>query len=248
MDLAVILPTRSQFGYARAAVRSLLEHTPGVALRVALVDDASPDWKKNGRDWPAEVVAYRFAKRDGLTRSWNRGLELARGWRARYTVCTNSDVLFTPGWYDALAGVLGDGSLDLAGPLTNAPGHRHQQQVARYLPDYEPSDQEAALARTARRLRKLGLPPVREGLINGFFLMARTETWWDRPHRSGLVFNPERKLTGNEDELEGRWLKDGRKVGIAMHAFVFHYRGVSRSHGQRGRPGRGWFRPEKGPA
>src|ERR1017187_2426465 len=78
-----ICPTYGQYDYARAAVKSFLQHTPGgVAL---VVDDGHPQFHKFWDDhW--NVVAHRFRGRGGLTRSWNYGLKQARKMGAEYAI------------------------------------------------------------------------------------------------------------------------------------------------------------------
>jgi hypothetical protein len=77
--------------------------------------------------------------------------------------------------------------------------------------------------------------------INGFCLTALTEKWWSGSYDSEHVFRPDFKMIRNEDELEGRWLSSGRKIGVVPGSFVLHYRGVSRNS-IYGSQGRGWFR------
>lgn len=241
--VAVIVPTYKHFGVAEGAVRSAFAHTPD--CRVFVLDDHSPDWDPA---WAARLGAefphlrwHRFGKNGGLTRSWNEGLRLARESGCAYTVAANSDVLFTPGWFEPLAWAL-DNGVDLAGPLTNAPGHQPKQQVKRHLPDYTAADDPAALAETARRLAEKNpriFTPLR---INGFCMAAKTLRWWEGAFSPAAVFNPKFKMTRNEDELQGRWARLKRVAAVVTASFVFHYRGVSRTGGTRGREGQGWFR------
>lgn len=239
-SLLVIVPTFSHFDYAKAACESLVATTPGAVPLV--VDDASKEWGKPPLPgWPAEAVYHHFAKNGGLTRSWNFGLRYARDHGFEYATCANSDVLFTPGWFDAVARALALG-VDLAGPLTNAPGHQPKQQVSRHLPDFKLSDDPAYLAQVADRLaRKNGeaFTPLR---VNGFCMTARTETWWKGAHDTQSVFDPKFKMTKNEDELQGRWKRLGLVSALVPASFVFHYRGVTRRGGNRGREGQGWHR------
>jgi GT2 family glycosyltransferase len=246
MEVVVIVPSFSHFGYAKTTVETALAHTPG--CKVALVDDASPDWKKQDwKKWPlAGMHLHRFARNGGLTRSWNYGLRLARDWGAPYAVCANSDLLFTPGWFEALKASLAAGC-HLAGPVTNAPGHNPLQQVARYLPDYKLTDDPRYLAKAAARLGRLFQPGhFVKARLNGYCMAARTDVWWSGTHDKDSVFDPKHKMVLNEDELQGRWKKLGRLAGAVPASFVFHYRGVSRRHGHRGKEGRGWFRKSKG--
>src|SRR5687768_14410941 len=94
-DILVIIPTKGHFDYAKKCIESLNAHTYG--MHCAIIDDNSPEFYEV--EWP-QFTGFKehFATDGGLTRSWNRGLQIARDHGYKYAVCTNSDVLFTPGW------------------------------------------------------------------------------------------------------------------------------------------------------
>lgn len=244
--VAFVLPTYEHFGYARKAAKTFVEHTPG-PVEIYLIDDASKAWaSQDWKDWPKDVMHFhRFQKNGGLTRSWNYGLRLARERGVEFTCCGNSDILFTPGWFDGILQVINLGA-HLVGPLTNAPGHRRKQQVKSVIKNYKLTDDPSYLAKIARRLREeVGLSAYRQAGVNGFCMVARTAAWWGGAHDSQYVFNPKFKMTGNEDELQRRWSQKGRTIAISLSSFVFHYRGVSRKGGTRGKQGEGWYRLKK---
>lgn len=239
-SLLVVVPTFGGFDYAKAACESLVATTPGAVPLV--VDDGSKEWGSLSRaEWPAACKYHHFGKNDGLTRSWNLGLRHARDNGFEYATCANSDVLFTPGWFEATAWALANG-VDLAGPLTNAPGHQPKQQVSRHLPDFKLSDDAAYLAQVADRLARKNRELFTPLRVNGFCMTARTETWWRGAHDGQSVFDPKFKMTKNEDELQGRWKRLGLVSALVPASFVFHYRGVTRRGGNRGREGQGWLR------
>lgn len=241
----MIIPTYSHFEYARAAVRSLVRNGPRRgSAEYLVVDDHSPEWDSvDWRSWPhPECRKIRFASRGGLTRSWNAGLRAAVAMRAEYAVCTNSDVLFSPGWFEPLAEAL-EGGFRLVGPVSNAPGHTGRQDVRRYLPEpVAVSDSARSLRAVARALRRERAAPV-ASWINGFFLMARTETWREGAYSRRCVFDPGFRMAGNEDELQTRWWERGWTMGFAPASYVFHYRSVSRPEGLRIRSAAGAYRP-----
>lgn len=247
--VAAVIPTYSHFDFAHRAVLSFLRTTPeSVAI---LVDDGSPDWPGHGElaSWaPADrFLHYRFEKNDkNLTRSWNHGLVIARQVGAAYTVLTNSDVQFIEGWWPSLQFALDKRGVDLAGPLTNAPGHRRRQDWANYLHKPSKTDSPDQLVRSMQRVRKAvgnkAVWPVRG--VNGFCLAAKTATWWTKPHGEDTPLDPAFKMEKNEDKLAARWRKLGRKIAIVPGSFVFHYRGVSRGDkATRGNHGKGHYRP-----
>jgi GT2 family glycosyltransferase len=226
-ELFLIIPTYRQFEYARACLKSFYDNKPDCDALVAIIDDGSPDWYDYGREWwaPYPHLRVHFAENDGLTRSWNKGLRMARDVGARYTICGNSDLLFTPGWYEPLRDGLK--SVDLVGPVSNAPGHCSWQDVRKYA-QFEVSDDSQKLAEHAVLLKNKPMRAIRTFRINGFCMMAETNTWWSGAYDDTHVFDPKRKLTGNEDELQIRWLRKGRRIGYVSRSYVFHYRSVSR--------------------
>lgn len=242
--VCVIIPTFNHFEYARRAVQSLLRcPVRRTRIRYLLVDDASPEWDAvDWNTWPEpDCHKLRFARRGGLTRSWNAGLRVAVSMGAEYAVCTNSDVLFSPQWFAPLADALENG-FHLVGPVTNAPGDAPAQDVQCYLPDAKVvTDSPKQIDSIARALRKAA-PVAVSAPINGFFMMAKTERWRQGAFSRHCVFDPGFPLVGNETELQKRWKKAGMVTGFVPSSFVFHYRSVSRPEGLMGKCGGGAFR------
>lgn len=231
MKALCIVPTYGHFDYALEAVRSFLATVPD--SQAAVIDDGSPDWDRiDWRAWPPGVIRHRFPKNDrNLTRSWNFGLNLARDLKAEYAIAGNSDLLFPSGWWAPVEEALRREQLHLAGPLTNAPGPRQEQQVGRYLDSkgYRLTDDPHYLEKVVRRLRERHKGQVKLRPINGYCMAARTSSWWQGRHNDSCVFDPANKMTKNEDELLGRWKRRGLLSGIVLSSFVFHFRGVSRN-------------------
>jgi hypothetical protein len=241
--LAFVLPLYGSFDYGRKAALSFFARTP-VELNPVLLtfDDASPgsekeDWNAWYEGLPRERCFHRrYPANGGLTRSWNHGLGVAHDLQCRYAIAGNSDVLFTPFWSDGLRYVLDQGLAKLVGPVTNAPGrteqNRQKQNVRNFYPDYsmhEDVDSAEELLKVSTFLKDRYAPPgVVERDINGFFMMAKVEDWWDGRFDKHHVFNPANKMVGNEDELVMRWKKRGTTVGFVPASYIFHYRSVSR--------------------
>jgi len=259
--IGVIVPTYGHFDYAAAAVESCWQCTNTANIYCLLVDDASPEFYQSGGEVPeciqpllqhgrnnhAPLRLMRFEQNGGLTRSWNAGLHAFMGTAVDYIVCTNSDVLFTPGWHEPLIAAL-DCDYALVGPLSNAPGDtaKGEQLVTRYI-GYAPTDSPESLARVAELLRARYRNTTIASPINGFFMMARKESWYKGAwsQGSGHVFrpvnalnsrgqlNPTPLMTLNEDELQERWRKLGMRSAIALDSFILHYRAVSRGDKHR---------------
>lgn len=254
-EILFICPTYAEaehHRYTLRAIRSFLKYTPGGYIVV--LDDASPDWSLNIEESLCREIGEHgsvahFKKWGGVTRTWNKGLELARDTDFKYTLCSNNDVVFTEGWYRGLVKAITDGYA-LAGPVSNAPGitAHGKAEVWQYLPDYQLRDDQVYLDQVAQALQ--GRKPI-TAPVNGFCQLARTKTWWSGAFDPGHVFKPRNDVTSegrknltplmtlNEDELQGRWAKMGRTTAVCPSSFVFHYRAVTR--GARYHRGR-WYR------
>lgn len=246
MKILLAIPVFRQFEYARKAALSGLEHTPDSSVLV--VDDASPDYdRQDWRGWPKENVhRHRFHRNKGVTRSWNFSLRYARDRGFEYAALLNSDVILTPGWFGPIEWALNNG-VDLAGPVTNAPGHQDRQRVSHFLEQkYKATDDPAKLAEVAGILAEQHPQKFKPCRINGFCMVAKTATWWRYPHSPDDVFDPKHAMTRNEDEFQGRIGKKDMVSAAVPASFVFHYRGVSRKGATGGKQGRGWFRPPTG--
>jgi glycosyltransferase involved in cell wall biosynthesis len=241
--IAFVCPTYGQFGYAIKAIRSFLRYTPNPTAIV--VDDASPGWEDPA--WRAFLdsilprrIVHRFPDNGGLTRSWNLGIRRALSSGVDYIIAGNSDILFCRGWYRGLIAALNSGYA-LAGPVSNAPGPTSLglADVTRYCREYVVTDECSYLDSLSEALQSRFRGQVAEARINGFFQMARGETWWDgrfddghiyRPINifSGDVPNPTPLMTYNEDELQARWAGKGWKSAVCPSSFIFHYRSATR--------------------
>lgn len=228
------------------ALRSFFTNTAeGLAI---VVDDGSD--KFNEQEIAAsplfkgqEVVIHRFEKWGGLTRSWNKGIEIAAMRGVDYVCPGNNDIIFTEGWYEGMLHALSNG-YQLAGPVSNAPGvtAKGKAEVWRYVKDYHTTDEIQYLNQVSRMLRDKYMGSIVEAHVNGFFQMGKLATFeagrYDEDHyykpsndrSSQGRKNPTPLMTLNEDELQGRWKRQGWKFAVAISSFVFHYRAVTRGN------------------
>lgn len=236
-----VCPTYGKYDYARIAVASFLAHTPDAV--VVVVDDGHPNFYKFWDDHRV-VVAHAFKEQRGLTRSWNFGLQASRKIGAKYTICGNDDVVFTPGWWRGPTALLENDIIGLVGPLTNAPGlNSTEQNIWDHVENYTASDKPEAMAKAAEMLTnryKVGdCMPTR--IVNGFLMVSRTARWWEGRYDVEHVFNPNPRfaLIQNEDEIQARFRARGWRSAVSLTSFVFHYRSVTR--GDKHKHGM-WFR------
>lgn len=248
MDVLLIIPSYGHFGFVRACVESLARY-PGSSkhsVEYCLIDDASEGWATLKLDeWPVRPIKHHhFSFRGGLSRSWNEGLRIARSEHARYAICGNSDLLFSPSWLEPLIDSLDEGYA-LVGPLTNAPGHATWQNVRPFCTFLRKSvidDSDESRTAISVSLRASGIGSI-EAPINGFLLAATVETWWRGAFDETNVFNPKFPLEHNEVELQHRWRQRGFRSAMVPQSYVFHYRSVSRESGIDGYLATGAVRP-----
>ncbi len=226
-EVCLIIPTYGNFDYAYRCIESFIATTENVDSHVLVIDDASDKWDPD-YEWPqCNLSVYRFEQRAGLTRSWNYGLYIAKQLNHTYTICANSDLLFVGDWYNPLKQALE--VHDLVGPITNTPGHCTHQNIDKFGITITSDDPEALnnCAEHCSKINVLGTSIVTHR-INGFCMMAKTNTWWSCSYDAVHVFDPAMKLTGNEDEYQRRLYAKCKSVAYVPHSFVFHYRSVSR--------------------
>jgi glycosyltransferase involved in cell wall biosynthesis len=162
--IGFICPTYQHDDYTARAIRSFFKHTPdGYCI---LVDDASPYWTPRTQEDFAALLPqprgdrgmfiHHFPEWGGLTRSWNKGLQVAAQQKLDYCIAGNNDILFTEGWQDGLLAAL-DHGYALVGPVSNAPGITAKdgaQEVWKYVPNYELTDDPAYLNKVAAELKR----------------------------------------------------------------------------------------------
>ena len=256
-----ICPTYGHLDYAFKAIDSFVLHSSPEDGAV-LIDDASPNWPGVEKIYdtyrpftPQRFFITSFSENGGLTRSWNMGLWHARHQGFEYAICGNSDILFSPNWHLQLVELLNKQGWRLAGPVTNCPGAPQygSQNVKHFFPNYKVSDDKCDIAKVAACLLLNYHDSACVTHINGFFMMAKTSTWWEGAYDSENVFcprndfnskgqrNPTPLMTLNEDELQRRWREKGWLIGFTPASFIFHYRAVTR--GGRAATVEGAYRP-----
>lgn len=226
-SVGIIIPTYGQWDYVKLAVESA-SRTPGAVI--IIVDDGSPTWpgERVVSGWVGDgvpfVIQRYFGNRRNLSRSWNTGIEIARGMGCRYIVCGNSDLVFPARWWGPMRAALDDGA-DFVGPVTNAPGHVRRQDVTRYLPTYDLSDDPDDIDQTQRELLDTEGPAIDAARLNGF-CFAGSMRGFDQIGKR--PFDERVPMLGNEDDFFQRASQyHDAKVKIAPRSFVFHYRSVS---------------------
>jgi GT2 family glycosyltransferase len=245
----VIIPSYGHFNYVARTAHSISHHASSSRFQTefVVIDDGSSEWATV--DWTIfpdpNCRKLHFVERAGLTRSWNAGLRIAKENGFEYTVCGNSDLLFSSQWLAPMIRAI-DRGFSLVGPLTNAPGHCPWQNVRPFLHrqdgEVQIDDSADSLDKISHYLRSVAVGPI-QCPLNGFCLMARTDEWWKGAFDKHSVFDSSFPLDGNEVELQHRWANAGMISAMVPESYVFHYRSVSRPEGLMGPSARGAFRP-----
>lgn len=224
--VVVCVPVYGAFPEALNAIRSI-ERADGCPSLVVL-DDASPGDHARFRvevedSVPAARLTYRrFDKNQGLTWMWNEGWRAAREAGAAYFVAGNSDILVGAHALTTMIEVCERSGATLVGPMTNAPGHVRDQQASGVVQPRQPVvDAMDEVLRTEHGSDSKVVPRV-----NGFFALGRVGRL--PAYDVENLFNPRNRMTGNEDELQARMARRGLVSRVALGAYVFHYRSMSR--------------------
>lgn len=267
MKFGIVIPTYGQFQYAARAIHTAYWNTysgEGPPY-IYVMDDGSPDWwaapdvinndllPLTGTIDPSCLCMVHFEKNEGLTRCWNEGLNRALCDGCDYVCVTNSDVIFPLHWNVPLIQAL-NGSFNLVGPVTNAPGTEKEQDVSRYMTGrsaYVLTDEQKYIERLQKALFTAHHSTCLASSINGFCMVAKRLDWLGNAYAKEQCFkpynafnskrqrNPTPTMTLNEYELQKRWRNAGLHTGYCPGSFVFHYRAVSR--GDEFKQGK-WFR------
>lgn len=224
--VAVVITCFNQSAYTVQAVRSLLEFTrpsKEISYDFKIFDDCSTDGTKEviEEHFGDRIGYWKPSKNKGLTNLWNAAYRQYADFD--YIVLSNNDVIFTPDWGYILLTEMQQHGSSLAGPVTNCPGHIDAQDVRNFLEDYEPSDAMEDILTTSQRLT--GQASFRTSRINGFCMAFRTSLLARADiTNSGMPFDPQFRLFGNEDEFQARLAP---RPLIVPKCFVFHYKRVS---------------------
>lgn len=238
-NTAIVMSTHNYYEYTICALASLTSNTK-VPYHVIIIDDASTDATTTMEERPWLTILRRSEL--GLaTKTWNEGVAYAL--RQSYDVIclTNNDVLFGPGWLNALLAGL-DRGYTFVGPVSNQPGgtgYLRKQVVNNYIEGYQWSDAPDNIAQTAAKLQRAPRYVEMDGL-NGFCWAGLADTWRANKFDAIHVFNPAPALRvyGNDGDFfrHARRVIPDRFCAACTGSFVWHYKNVTNraEYGKRG--------------
>lgn len=121
-SLAIVICSWNRAASLRATLLSLQEQQapPGTALEVVVVDNNSSDdtaamVAELGESWRLGRLRYVFEPRQGKQFALNAGIDACE---AQLLAFTDDDILFPPGWLDAIVAAFADERIELAGGRT----------------------------------------------------------------------------------------------------------------------------------
>jgi GT2 family glycosyltransferase len=224
--IAIVITCFNQSAYTRWAVESLrcaTKNINGYEFTFAVFDDSSTDDTQevvrsagNG-----QVLYWCSEQNKGVTYLWNAAYH--HFYSSDYIVLVNNDVIFTPNWCPRILDAMRKHECEMAGPVTNGPGHISDQDVRKYVSDYEPSDDWDQLLTLSDSLQQI--EPFEVDRINGFCMVFDT-AFLKRAQegRIGEPFDPKNRNFGNEDEIQSRL---NPRPLVVPSSFVFHYKRVT---------------------
>jgi len=222
-EVGIILTSYNHIDYTDRALESFYATTNGkINYELWLLDDNSSEdiesiynkYKHRG------LKFFKNKTNKGLTSLWNKGFELNKN--KDYLIICNNDVIFSNHWADNLIGSLRSSLFcTVAVPVTNAPGHVPVQDIANFLENYVPTDNQHEINSISGKVKKITPKKIKKG--NGF-CMAIKVSLLARHLIKGEPFNNKYPLYGGEDEFFRR-VKP--KTILVPVSFVFHYKHVS---------------------
>ncbi|CAM9768047.1 unnamed protein product, partial [Heterosigma akashiwo] len=173
----------------------------------------------------------------GVTYAWNLGYAYFWANCYEHVFITNNDVVLPIGSIEGMQQGLSSGACDIVGPVSTATGagRNTQNQAAglRWASLRESKDPtvrkswEFLNQHWFRRHLDPMNPLDGKGpatYLNGFFFGLNKKSLaasFDDNH----LFNPQRRNTGNEMELQARAVSIGQTLCVAISSFVFHLKG-----------------------
>lgn len=238
-DVTVVIPTFDNVRYTVQCFASLAAAAEGVSYEVVVVDNGSQDETESfvcshtpgqirggaqGTYPPMSVRMLHNDVRCALSRSWNMGVEAARG---RYVLISNNDVIYAPGSLrELVAGAEISSHVGIVLPLS--PQDVSGPRPALRLPD-TPDDMLFNLRSVAdwdsRRAKgPTDIAPVLHPYIQqGGYAFLLKRDCWDVVGR----FDEDYDLTGEDYDYFSRVLR-WRKIVQARRAYVEHFGRVTR--------------------
>ena len=221
---AIVVTVYNAADALKDCLDSVFAHTPGEALRLIVVDDASdsPDVAAvlaEVEDDP-RVSVVRHDQNQGYTRSVNHGIEVAG---ARDVVILNSDVVVTPGWLEGmLAPARADARIATVTAMGDNAGAFSFPEADKVNPTPEGLDRDLFARMIVQA--SAGADPVETPTGSGFCMFIRRAAL---DAAGGFDETAFPRGYGEENDFCMRLMKAGWRHVITPAAYVRHRRNAS---------------------
>ena len=225
-DLSVVMLTvgGESCEFFQQALATLEEHTSDDYELIVVVNDDCDRAVKLAEAYGATKV-LKSTEMAGFGEGMNRGFaEVSPD--AKYIVCTNDDVLFTPDWDTLLRDCLdmyhakdpNRPQAGMVGPLTNYAGGFQMVNSPQLNPTNCAEHAKLWAAKNALKWDAVAF-------ISGFCFMMSREFFDERIEQDGFIFNEEWFPVGGaeDNDLCVRALRAGWSTVICAPCFIYHY-------------------------
>lgn len=216
-EVSIIIPVFNQFQYTYQCLKSIKEHTKGIAYEVIIGDDNSTDLTKNIAEIVKNILVVKNVNDQGFLYNCNNAAEKARG---KYILFLNNDTQVQEGWLKFLlellksndeVGMVGSKLIYANGTLQEAGGIVWQDGSAwNYGNGKNPEDPEFNYVKEV-------------DYISGACIMIRSELW-QILGGFDTYFAP---AYYEDTDLAFRVREQGYKVLYQPKSEVIHFEGIS---------------------
>ena len=237
--ILLVVTTYNQSEYTKLCFDSLKKLDDN--FDVLVIDDYSSDnTVELCKEYGYEVITKD--KPEGLTDSWNRGYKrFTENVDYDYLIIANNDILIPDGALSELVATYEKWpTFTLVVPMStqNGVGHNQVQSIDNFYNNIPNRNTPENYQDTQDAILKLKqdvteennlyiLDPLRLKMFNGFFfMMSRYVANYE--YSENVLFNPEYKITKNEDEFNwSKLIPNNDFPAVCKTSFVYHYKGVS---------------------
>lgn len=124
-QVSIIIPVHNQFEYTYACLRSIFEHTEGVAYEIIIADDCSLDLTRNITEIVKGIQVVKTKRQSYFLRNCNHAAGYAKG---EYLLFLNNDTQVQKNWLPPLVALLErDGKIGMTGSCLVYPDGKLQE-------------------------------------------------------------------------------------------------------------------------